>query len=148
MRIVRQQTKLLYLLNPAAKRKLQAARTGQGRGGRLVVLEGGCGLGRNGCGGDTADDNGKSKNTDGEFHGLVTPCGFGLTEKMVFYTPKQWGELRLSYSFSYSYITCYQLNYWSNTCRPQFVRSIPLRLSIQPYPEPSPHAKIKHDVVA
>ena len=92
MRIVRQQTKLLYLLNPAAKRKLQAARTGQGRGGRLVVLEGGCGLGRNGCGGDTADDNGKSKNTDGEFHGLVTPLRILIDRKGGFLYTKTVGE--------------------------------------------------------
>jgi hypothetical protein len=66
--------KLFYLLlNPAANRNLNVARTRQVRGGRLAALEGGGGLGRNGCGGDTGNNDGKSKNTDGEFHGLVTP---------------------------------------------------------------------------
>jgi hypothetical protein len=73
--------KLFYLLNPAANWILHAARTGQVRGGRLAALEGGCGLGRNGCGGDTGDDDGKSKNTDGEFHGLVAPLWILIDRK-------------------------------------------------------------------
>jgi hypothetical protein len=57
-----------------------------------VALEGGGGLGRDGCGGDSGDDDGKSENVDSEFHDLVTPLWILIDRKAGFLYTETIGE--------------------------------------------------------